>query len=158
MRRPELKFFTWLLLLLGMSIPLAAPLRAQDSTATASSVPDSSKLPSPTGAMIRSALFPGWGQWYNGKKWKAALVFAVETGIVADAVYWHKKAEKTDSADERALYLEYRNRDFWYLGLAILLSVGDAYVDAQLAGFDVSPDLSWRPGGPMVGFALVRRF
>ena len=119
---------------------------------------DSTKLPSPRGAMIRSILFPGWGQLYNGKKWKAAFVFAVETGIVGTILYWNQQANRAPDAEHRALYLEYRNRGFWYLGLAILLSAGDAYVDAQLAGFDVSPDLSFLSGHWRVGLAMHHRF
>ena len=30
---------------------------------------------------MRSLAVPGWGQWYNEKKLKAAVVFAAELGI-----------------------------------------------------------------------------
>lgn len=138
----------WLVAFLLMVFAGSEPLfacylpAAQDTTAEA----DSSRLPDPTGAMIRSILFPGWGQWYNGKRWKAALVFVVEAGIVANALYWDRKMKEATTSRERAWAQENRNVSFWYLGLAILISMGDAYIDAHLAGFDVSPDLSGLPG------------
>jgi len=39
---------------------------------------------SPTGAMIRSLLFPGWGQLYNKKYFKAILVFGAEIGLATN--------------------------------------------------------------------------
>lgn len=105
--------------------------------------PDSSKksLPSPKGAMVRSIIFPGWGQWYNGKKIKAGLVFLTETGIIGGAIFWQNKKQNAQNPIDEEFYLDNRNLAFWYLGGAILLSLADAYVDAHLAGFDVSPDL-----------------
>ncbi len=137
---------------------LCAPVLWAQPEKKVSARADSVRLPSPRGAMIRSILFPGWGQYYNGKKLKAAFVFAVETGIISATVYWNGRAKRAQDAEHRSLYLEYRNRGIWYLGLAILLSVGDAYVDAQLAGFDVSPDLSFLPGNRQAGLTLRRRF
>ena len=102
------------------------------------------RLPSPKSAMIRSIIFPGWGQWYNGIKWKAALVFATETGIIGASIYWNNRLNKSQVEANRILYRDYRNQSYWFLGLAILISMGDAYIDAHLAGFDVSPDLSFR--------------
>ena len=101
------------------------------------------QLPSPTSAMIRSIIFPGWGQWYNGIKWKAALVFATELGIIGAAVYWNNRAKNEQDELNRAIYADYRNQSYWYLGAAILISMGDAYIDAHLAGFDVSPELAF---------------
>ena len=45
------------------------------------------KTKNPTGAMIRSLVFPGLGQWYNNKKFKALIVFGAETGLLANAIY-----------------------------------------------------------------------
>lgn len=108
------------------------------------------KLPNPKSAMIRSIVFPGWGQWYNGKKWKAALVFATEVGIIAGAVYWNNRSKNASDELNRVLYKDYRNQSYWYLGAAILVSMGDAYIDAHLAGFDVSPDLATEDGNKLV--------
>lgn len=107
----------------------------------ADSVKVEKQLPSPKGAMIRSVIFPGWGQWYNGKKFKSVLVFLTEVGIVGASVYWNDRANNADYELDRSIYLDNRNLAYWYLGGAILLSMADAYVDAHLAGFDVSPEL-----------------
>jgi hypothetical protein len=99
------------------------------------------QLPSPKGAMIRSVIFPGWGQWYNGKKIKSVLVFLTEAGIVGASFYWNDRATNATNDLDREFYIDNRNLAYWYLGGAILLSMADAYVDAHLAGFDVSPEL-----------------
>lgn len=103
--------------------------------------PDSTPQPNaknPNGAMLRSAIFPGWGQWYNGKHLKSMLVFALEAGIVLDAVRLNQRVQ-AKRGDERAYWQDRRNLRFWWLAAATLLSMLDAYVDAQLADFDESP-------------------
>ena len=115
-------------------------------------------LPSPKGAMIRSLIFPGWGQWYNGKTWKAALVCATELGIIGASFYWDNKAKNTQNELFRLQYQDNRRAAFWFLGLAILISMGDAYVDAHLAGFDVSPDLALNSNNRRMGLMLSYRF
>ena len=111
-------------------------------------------LPSPKGAMIRSILFPGWGQWYNGKKIKAVIVFAAETGIIGSAIYWNRRAKNEKNNLNRDFYADNRNLAFWYLGVAILLSMADAFVDAHLAGFDVSPELGMLSGKKKIGIVV----
>ena len=96
----------------------------------------------PTGAMLRSLAFPGWGQLYNGKWIKAGLVFMGETGLVINALYWDHQAEKATNSWDRDFYRDNRNLSFWWLAAVVLLSMGDAYVDAHLSDFDVSTDLS----------------
>ncbi|MDD5087574.1 MAG: DUF5683 domain-containing protein, partial [bacterium] len=49
-----------------------------------------------------------------------------------------------------------RNKMVWWLAGVVLLSMGDAYVDAQLYHLDVSPDLSPETG--TVGITLSRNF
>lgn len=96
----------------------------------------------PTSAMLRSLAFPGWGQLYNGKWFKAGLVFVAETGLVINALYWDYQAQKATSSWDRDFYRDNRNLSFWWLAAAVLLSIGDAYVDAHLSTFDISTNLS----------------
>lgn len=126
---------------------------------------------SPTKAVIRSAVIPGWGQVYNDKYWKLPIVYGGLGGIG----YW-----VYFNADNHRTYrqaLEFRNDgdsttidDFPFftesqlgsvkeyyrsqLDLSILLLVAfyglqivDAAVDAHLYEFDVGDDLSlrWSP-------------
>ena len=103
----------------------------------------SKKAKNPTGAMVRSILFPGWGQLYNGKWFKALIVFGAEAGFIGMAVYYNQKAHDDQlSALEREFYADQRNTNYWRTGVAILISMLDAYVDAHLSDFDESPDLS----------------
>lgn len=129
-----------------------------DESAAADTTQNGRWTPSPKSAMIRSMIFPGWGQWYNGKKWKAGLAFATETGIVAAAVYWNNRAQKTSDSFLREQYKDYRNSSYWFLAASILLSMGDAYVDAHLAGFDVSSSLADANGGFGFSVSAAYRF
>jgi len=112
----------------------------REGTATADTVKKKAK--SPTGAMWRSLAFPGWGQWYNGKKLKAALAFGAETGVVGAAVYFDGRLRKASTFEDQEYWRDRRNLMYWWLGAAILLSMADAYVDAQLSDFDEGPELS----------------
>ncbi len=97
---------------------------------------------SPTGAMLRSAVVPGWGQLYNGKWFKAILVAGAEIGLVANAVIQNQLAVQANNPFDRAFYEDNRSLSIWWLGAVILYSMGDAYVDAHLYRFDESPRLS----------------
>ena len=121
------------------------------------------KTKSPTWAMIRSGLVPGWGQFYNEQHIKSGLVFAIEGLLIGGAVVEHQRAEddhreyedvsKSDQEREDA-WLRYsrridrRNTYLWYLAGAKFLSMVDAYVDAHLYRFDQGPfavDVQSRP-------------
>ena len=134
---------SWLVLLLLLF--LSYRVSGAQEVRTDTSRTDSVRLPDPTGAMIRSWVFPGWGQWYNGKKWKAGLVFAAETGLAAYAVYQNWLAANESDPTLRFYYEDRRNLALWWLAGIALFSGLDAYVDAHLAGFDVSEDLTLRP-------------
>ena len=64
---------------------------------------------SPTGAMLRSALIPGWGQWYSDQKLKAVIVFGAQMALIGNAVYYHQKAIKSQTPDDRDFYLDYKS-------------------------------------------------
>ncbi len=102
-----------------------------------------SRVRSPKGAFWRALLFPGWGQWYNGKKVKAVLVFTAEAGLIANGIYWNQKVQSATNKYDRAFYENNRNLSNWWLLFTIFMGVSDAYVDAQLSDFDVSPNLSF---------------
>lgn len=109
------------------------------------------------GAVARSAVLPGWGQFYNESYWKIPIVW----GAIGYLGYnW---------ADRNKLYKEYRDlynqefelnktknasyqelREFYrdqrdllavFIGLAYFLNLVDAFVDAHLFDFDVSEDI-----------------
>ncbi len=107
---------------------------------------------SPTGAMLRSAILPGWGQIYNDSFWKAPVIWAfigyfaygwsVTNSYYQDYRELYKKSLK-NSPDGNLAYLRYRElyrdrRDLFafYIGITYFLNVVDAYVDAHLFDFD----------------------
>ena len=124
----------------------------------------------PMGALLRSVAVPGWGQYYNHKYVKSAVVFGAETFFIVKAVHWWKKTEDqynsiqqtSDLSQQSTRYNIYRSyrtsRDdyLWAVGLTVFLSMFDAYVDAHLAGFDVdiTPDFEAPKGGASIKLSL----
>lgn len=96
----------------------------------------------PRGAVIRSAILPGWGQWYNRQRWKAAFVLGVEMGLAGSAVYFDRLAARSDNTYDKAYYQDTSSRIVWWAVGVYLLNLIDAYVDATLWDFDTGPALS----------------
>jgi hypothetical protein len=113
-------------------------------------------LKSPTGAMLRSLVFPGWGQLYNRSYIKAFAAAAVEGTLIIAASHQNDQMMryKTGKVFAREkFYRNSRNELLWWLAGTILLSMGDAYTDAQLYGLDVSPDLTLGNGSIRVALS-----
>ena len=115
-------------------------IRAQ--TAEDSSRAVSMRYKSPNGAMVRSALLPGLGQWYNGQKFKAVLVLGGELGLMANAVYQNQQVVQSQTEEEKAFYVNNRSLSLWWFFGVYFLNILDAYVDAHLMDFDVGPELT----------------
>lgn len=116
------------------------------SIAAMDSDTESDWRPSPTGAALRSLVFPGWGQIYARQPLKAVIYSGIEQGFIYGVYRQHKLYQYYESRDNKRLadvYKNDRNRMAWYLAAAIILSVMDAFVDAHLYGFDVSNKLSY---------------
>jgi len=108
---------------------------------------------SPWGAVLRSAILPGWGQFYNESYWKVPVVlgFLGYFGYIwNDQNNQYKKyrdlynVSLTEYSGGNERY--YRLREFYkdqrndfaiYIGLTYFLQLVDAYVDAQLFDFTV---------------------
>lgn len=102
---------------------------------------------SPWGAVLRSAVLPGWGQFYNQSYWKIPVVLLVDAWFL----YNYRQNDKLFSDNDKLFlatgnenYRRYREfyrdqRDLFaiYLGLTYLLTLVDSYVDAQLFDFSV---------------------
>jgi hypothetical protein len=138
--------------------PSAEPAVEQNGQgAPAAASTDSSRwvargFDAPTWVMARSALIPGWGQAKNGSWWKAILVAGIE-GAFLERLYfedrmvraYRAKAAVTPMDSDLHAYYDMKlhrhaghRRDFtWWTASLLLLSLGDAYVDAHLRGFDV---------------------
>lgn len=147
-------------------------IAAQIGTAdTAVNSPKSTSI-----AMLSSMIIPGTGQLYNESYWKAPVVWGFTYYFYSiyhnqDKQYKEQRAlyEKVmagvDTAhsqtiinniiaaakpfrDQRDFYKNQRNEFGWYLAITYILNVVDAYVDAALFNFEVSPNLQgtsdWR--------------
>lgn len=109
---------------------------------------------SPWGAVLRSAILPGLGQFYNESYYKIPLVWGA---LIYLSTQWK------NNNDSYLLYKElfnqslqnnsngnsnyYKRREFYhdqrdlfaiYIGLAYFLNLVDAYVDAHFFDFEVS--------------------
>lgn len=116
-------------------------------------------------ATIMSACFPGLGQIYNRKYWKAPVIYAALGGLG----YWgvnnhvqykyysnnlrfeHDEDPSTVNStgyssgqliEQKKYYQKYRDISIMLGILVYLVNVIDANVDAHLKTFDVSDDLS----------------
>jgi hypothetical protein len=144
-----------LLILVGAVLLLALVGQAAE--------PDSLRgkpLKSTTGAVLRSLAVPGWGQLYNESYLKAAAFAAAEGSMLVSISFNHDQMMRFKTAhlgEEERFYRNYRNKLIWWLAGTILLSMGDAYVDAHLYGLDISPDLSYARG-PTARFTATFHF
>ena len=109
---------------------------------------------SPTKAMVRSIALPGWGQFYNGKKFKGILVATAEVG---SAVAFFVRRDQINK-EIRPVGQPPKRNFFLISTLGIVFySVVDAFVDAHLDGFDWG-QLSYEPEGRMLSMYVSRSF
>ncbi|MCL4546973.1 MAG: DUF5683 domain-containing protein [Bacteroidetes bacterium] len=151
------KIITKIFLSLLLLIVFTTSTPAQEKVNSASSQIDTSKFvmkKSPWGAVLRSALVPGFGQFYNESYWKIPVVW----GFMGYFIYtWNttnnsyvqyrdlfSQSITKDNPNGNSSYLRAREfykdqRDLFavYLGLTYFLNLVDAYVDAQLFDFNV---------------------
>jgi len=145
-----------LLALLLAGLAAAQPAPPPDSLGKPV-VPDSTKgagrdstpyrPPRSTGtAVLLSFLLPGGGQVYTGNWWKAALIAPAEVTLGYFSVKEHVAASKSlerfrelgDSTDvtDYVRYRDARTAFLWWTGAVLAFSMADAYVSAQMFGFD----------------------
>ena len=104
--------------------------------------------------MLRSLVFPGWGQLYTRNSWRAALAFGAEmyfwTNLIARDQRARRDRQFADTFEDGSVNDVYylavgdedwkQMRDFaWWSGGALLILALDAYVGAHLFNFDQDP-------------------
>ena len=119
----------------------------ENNTTVDSTIVDSTVITihSPSGAMWRSMLLPGWGQLYNRKYLKAVIIGGTEIGFLYSSLlqdHRYKEDKKNQEWENAAFYENDRNRLRWWITGLILYSMADAYVDGHLWDFDLDQDLS----------------
>lgn len=113
----------------------------------------------PTGALLRSAVLPGWGQLYNEEPLKGIAFAAVELGLLGWLISENGAAEDARQSGDDASYQIHRQRRLdliWYTSAAWLLGMVDAYVDAHLYSFTAENREFERETG--IGVSLQVRF
>ena len=128
--------------------PAAGQAPTNDSTYDSTSVGRRGGFQTPFWVMMRSAVFPGWGQMHNGSWLKALILGGAEAAFLYGVFQEDRLAE--DAAKKMELYPEFesyyrdlssshrsKKKDYvWWGAFAALLSLGDAYVGAHLHGFN----------------------
>ena len=134
-----------LLLVLFAERPACATETEADSTHTVPSVlsTGAATLPSAHGALLRSAVLPGWGQFYNGRPVKGLFFAAATATALTSVVVGHRRIRSASTPEEHQDRTARRNSRLLYFALSVALAAIDAYVDAHLADFgDVPSGLS----------------
>lgn len=120
--------------------------------------------------LLASAAYPGLGQLVNGSETRAAVLGVAEGFMIARLILEDRRTRNSyrlyQETGEASYFEDYsghfdtRQTLVWWTIILALYSIADAYVDANMAGFDepVSPYLE-RAGvsgesGVRVGLAL----
>ncbi len=100
-------------------------------------------LPSAHGALLRSAVLPGWGQYYNGRPVKGLFLGAASATALTAVVVEHRRIRSAPTPEEHQDRTARRNSRLLCFAFSVALAAIDAYVDAHLADFGaVLPGLS----------------
>ncbi|MBD3347988.1 MAG: hypothetical protein GF400_02180 [Candidatus Eisenbacteria bacterium] len=102
--------------------------------------------PGPAEALVASAVYPGLGQLWNDSDHKAAIVGGAEAFLVMRLLLEDRRtrhALRLYTETEESRYFEDYSRHFdtrqtlvWWVVVAALYGIADAYVDAHLTGFE----------------------
>lgn len=105
---------------------------------------------SPWGAVLRSAVIPGWGQIYNQSYYKAPIVWGVSAWLVYNWIQsnnqyknyqkFYFQTSDTRYKTQRDFYRDQRDLFSIYMGITYVLTLVDAYVDAHLFDFSVEEE------------------
>ena len=155
-----LKNMPKLVFIIALFLFTLSACRAQEQgdslfTTSGTAMPVDSSVKSPLGAVIRSAILPGLGQFYNEAYWKVPIVLGLTGFLVYGVVHEHGLySEYSDKyaatiTEElpagnlrwkqfREFYRDRRDTYAWWLFIAYLFQIADAFVDAHMFSFDVS--------------------
>jgi hypothetical protein len=134
---------------------LRSQARPADSTPGSNTVGAYRPAKSTGTAVLLSFLLPGGGQVYTGNWWKAALIAPAEVTLGYFSIKEHLSAsdylsqfklyhDQSDSANY-VRYRDMRTALLWWTGAVVAFSMADAYVSAQMYGFDREMRLTFGP-------------
>ena len=104
----------------------------------------------PGAALLRSAVLPGWGQFYNDEPLKGVLFGTLELGLLAWLISEHFASEEARNNNDEPAYQLHSQRRLdliWYTSAAWLFGMLDAYVDAYLFSFSTENEVFERETG-----------
>ncbi len=113
---------------------------------------------SPTGTLLKSVAFPGWGQLANGKKQKAAIYFTVESYWITKSLIWRHRARTADNFADFSHAQDRRNYFYWLTGITVFVSMFDAYADRYLLTLERTRDEGGDFWGVVEGFDAHSRW
>ena len=136
------------------SLLFFSTLTAQDNSTQPNSTIDTTFVmqKSPWGAVARSAILPGLGQFYNESYWKIPIIWGFAGWFIYEWIQ-NNDLYKTNgdlyiqTGEElyrtyRDFYRDQRDNFTIYLVAVYLLNLIDAYVDAHLYDFNIDEDIS----------------
>jgi hypothetical protein len=103
------------------------------------SLPEPTMKINPSTAMYHSLALPGWGQLNNGRHKKALLFIAAETFFIGGYLYLNYELRTNNyNVYQKEQTQTDRNSYVLYWVFAKIFDIVDAYVDAQLADYNVN--------------------
>ena len=112
-------------------------------------------LTQPRAALLRSAVLPGWGQYYNDRPLKALVFAGASSALLGTVVAEQRAINAAPTPEIHADHAARRNTRLLYFALSVALSAIDAYVDAQLADFEADIGIEMRYYGPLLKLKMV---
>lgn len=104
------------------------------------------QLKMPMKSAMLSLLIPGGGQFYNKKYVKSVFVAAGEIYLISMTSYHilkqneyldiYKNTQSPDAYQNFVFHYEHKQSDIFWLGLYLVLSATDAFVDMHLSDFE----------------------
>jgi hypothetical protein len=159
---PLTKHILKIVFLLALFVTVNPGLTAQQDTSPGTENEVFVMNKSPLGAVVRSAIIPGWGQFYNESYWKIPVVWGITGFFVYNWIqyndeYQNYRTSYAATLNEnlrryRNFYRDQRDLTTIYIAIAYFLNLVDAYVDAHL--FDFTVEENPYTNKPMLGFKV----
>ena len=133
-----------------LTTSLAAQQEVVSDTTISSGEQNFQMQKSPWGALGRSAILPGWGQYYDENYWHIPLIWGLLSWFGSQWIlnnnnyktYRDEFIETGDNNDKlkRDFYRDQRDQFTIYIAITYLLNLVDAFVGAHLFDFSVEED------------------
>lgn len=112
-------------------------------------------------AMLLTTLIPGGGQFYTERYFKGIIVGGAQSYIIYRGIQTQLRLNDLDreldlsptEQEEKQMLLDQRREIAWWMALVWTIGILDAYVDAQLYGFESDLTID-QTGSPKVELSL----